>query len=430
MLLSAQSIVITSPNGGEVWQGCTTQTITWNNSGTSDFYSIDYSINGGSTWTSIATFYNTTSGEYDWDVPNLQSTNVLIRVQDSNNIAIQDISNISFSITASLLLTYPNGGETITGGDFVTITWLATNTSSYYSLEYSLNGGASWNNIVFNEFLATPEYLWTVPALTGTNFLVRVTDNIDNCKSDVSEAEFEISAVAQISIVLDEPNGGEVYQSCTQVMVEWSDTGTSDIVDIEFSPDGGATWQTSVTNHFSLSDQYNWYVPNIATTDGLLRVYDHNNLVYFDESDFPFTIEIPAANAGPDLTVCQGGSLVLEASGGVSYSWSPSAGLSADNIANPIASPSSSTVYTLTVTYVNGCTASDDVLVEVLTNCDIEGCTDPTAWNYDPSATVDNGFCLYENGGGVTCAGDTNGDGIINTNDLLNLLSAFGSTCE
>lgn len=117
-ILSAQgqTIDLLTPNGGEVWEGCTTQTITWVDAGTSDFYSIDYSVDNGTSWTSIATFYNTTIGEYEWTVPNLQSTQVLIRVQDSNNALIEDISASNFSITAPLLLLSPNGGEVWEGG--------------------------------------------------------------------------------------------------------------------------------------------------------------------------------------------------------------------------------------------------------------------------------------------------------------------------
>ena len=74
----------------------------------------------------------------------------------------------------------------------------------------------------------------------------------------------------------------------------------------------------------------------------------------------------PTANAGSDVTVnCTTTSTTLGASGGISYSWSPSAGLSATNIANPTATPTSTTTYTVTVTGSNGCTASDDVVVTV-----------------------------------------------------------------
>lgn len=50
--------------------------------------------------------------------------------------------------------------------------------------------------------------------------------------------------------------------------------------------------------------------------------------------------------------------------GVVSYTWSPGTGLSSTTIANPTASPTTTTNYTLTATY-NGCSATDQVLVTV-----------------------------------------------------------------
>jgi hypothetical protein len=50
---------------------------------------------------------------------------------------------------------------------------------------------------------------------------------------------------------------------------------------------------------------------------------------------------------------------------GYTYSWTPAAGLSATNIANPVAKPSSTTTYTVVVTDANGCTATSNVLVAV-----------------------------------------------------------------
>ena len=70
------------------------------------------------------------------------------------------------------------------------------------------------------------------------------------------------------------------------------------------------------------------------------------------------------ASAGPDRTICEGSSATLNGSGGGTYSWSPSYGLSNPNIANPVASPAVTTTYTLTVT--NGlCVSTDVVLVTV-----------------------------------------------------------------
>ncbi len=47
------------------------------------------------------------------------------------------------------------------------------------------------------------------------------------------------------------------------------------------------------------------------------------------------------------------------------WSWAPAAGLSATNIPNPEAKPTSTTTYTVTVTDANGCTATNTVTIEV-----------------------------------------------------------------
>jgi gliding motility-associated-like protein len=62
--------------------------------------------------------------------------------------------------------------------------------------------------------------------------------------------------------------------------------------------------------------------------------------------------------------LCDGQSTQLQASGGSSYSWSPTTGLSNPNIANPIANPIATTTYTVTVTG-GACGASDTASVTV-----------------------------------------------------------------
>lgn len=67
-------------------------------------------------------------------------------------------------------------------------------------------------------------------------------------------------------------------------------------------------------------------------------------------------IPYPQANAGPDQTICLGQSAQLNASGGASYSWSPTAFLTASNIPNPVSvSPTDNVRYIVTVRDVLGC---------------------------------------------------------------------------
>ena len=83
----------------------------------------------------------------------------------------------------------------------------------------------------------------------------------------------------------------------------------------------------------------------------------------------PPTVEINGGNASE--TICNDGTssvtLTAVATGDepFTYSWNPATGLSAANIENPVASPTATTIYEVTVTDGNGFTATDDIEVIV-----------------------------------------------------------------
>ena len=112
-----------------------------------------------------------------------------------------------------------------------------------------------------------------------------------------------------------------------------------------------------------------------------------------------FTVTVnPAAtvNAGTAALIFQGQSAQLQgtASAG-SYLWAPSAGLSAVNILNPVAKPIATTLYTLTVTSAQGCSASSSVLVTVTGDCvkPMEAFT-PNGDGYNDKWVITNGNCV------------------------------------
>lgn len=78
------------------------------------------------------------------------------------------------------------------------------------------------------------------------------------------------------------------------------------------------------------------------------------------------TVINTVASAGPDTLICLGDSIQLSATGGVTYGWNPSTGLSCSNCPDPIAYPDTSTYYVLTVTDSFGCTATDTLFIEVV----------------------------------------------------------------
>ena len=139
-------ITVTSPNGGQSWTALTSQNITWNTQGTSNFFNLYYSVDAGASWITIATNYNTTGGTYSWNVPNNPSIQCRVRVMDYITNCIVDVSDANFTIVAATpILTSPNGNENWQVACTYNITW---NTATFFSavkLEYSTNNGSSWN---------------------------------------------------------------------------------------------------------------------------------------------------------------------------------------------------------------------------------------------------------------------------------------------
>lgn len=106
--------------------------------------------------------------------------------------------------------------------------------------------------------------------------------------------------------------------------------------------------------------------PIVTTTYNLRTQWGNNCVVNKTHTINVIPLAIP--NAGPDAFVCSGGQTwtQLNATGGISYQWTPVTGLSNPNIANPVASPTVPTYYVVAVA-VAGCPKlrTDTVFVDV-----------------------------------------------------------------
>ncbi len=130
---------------------------------------------------------------------------------------------------------------------------------------------------------------------------------------------------------------------------------------------GGFTWHQSNVN----------YISPIALTNAevcICQINAHHTTAYdICVDDISMRPNIPLTiNAGPDISICSGGSAVIgtPSQAGLTYLWTPTTGLSNANIAQPTATPSTTTTYTLVVTNpATGCQSRDEITVTVNTNC-------------------------------------------------------------
>ncbi|MCX6149158.1 MAG: hypothetical protein NTX22_01390 [Ignavibacteriales bacterium] len=284
-----QDIVVTSPNGSEIWEAGTSQLIKWNSSGVTAV-KIEYTTNNGVNWNAIAE--NTPSdGFYNWSqIPNFASTNCKVKISDVVDGSPMDESNAFFSISPEPEITVltPNGGESFLTGTSNNITWTSTNIANV-KIEYTINNGATWS--VISE--STPSdgvFEWAnIPDINSSLCRVRISDSDDGVPFDISNNNFIIYNQIVQGIELTSPNGGEQWQAGTGQVITWSASGINN-VKIEYTTNNGLEWNTIVGNVKS-TGAYEWNVPNITSTQCKVRISDAIDGQPSDESNATFKIK-------------------------------------------------------------------------------------------------------------------------------------------
>lgn len=106
--------------------------------------------------------------------------------------------------------------------------------------------------------------------------------------------------------------------------------------------------------------------PNVTTVYAVEVTDDCGNIRM---DSITITVRPPIqANPQNDIVICATESVQLNASGGAFYQWTPATGLSNPNIANPVATPSVSTTYTVTATDLCGNSQIDSVNISILSS--------------------------------------------------------------
>ena len=92
-----KSIIVTSPNGGEVWRPGENHTIYWNMSGLSSA-KVEFSSDRGNSWNLLADNLPQNQCYYNWTVPSVSSQDCFIKVSDASDNSVNDMSDHNFII--------------------------------------------------------------------------------------------------------------------------------------------------------------------------------------------------------------------------------------------------------------------------------------------------------------------------------------------
>jgi len=250
---------------------------------------LEYSSDGGSTWSSIIAS-TANNGSYYWQsIPNINSSLCLVKVSDAEDGSPFDVSDNPFTIfnkvEKTIRVTVPNGGDIWNAGTAQNITWNSTGVSSV-KIEYTTNNGVNWTTLDTN----TPSdgfYVWnSIPTLASTNCKIRITDAVDTTAFDLSDEVFTISPEPYVNVLT--PNGGEALTFGTSQKITWTSANIRK-VKIDYTINNGADWVV-ITDSIESTGSYDWTVPNANSNLSRIKISDAADGVPFDLSDADFTI--------------------------------------------------------------------------------------------------------------------------------------------
>lgn len=324
--------------------------------------------------------FKTTNGGITWTEKPISSTINYVKALQFTN------SNTGYAVGSSNLQMNGAISKTVDGGDTWTVqtfsSSLVNNAVCFPSLNIgyavgspgkiykTINGGFSW----------TPQTSGTTVFLNAVYFL---NTNVG-------------FAFGANGIILKTTNGGTTWvgqssitsQEFSSVSFISADTGYLATANgaILRTTDGGNSW-TFQTNNLNtipnvyhtlhaidFTDAYTGYAvthysfsggPQTNTLGAIFKTIDGGqNWVrqMADSNNYLYAVNFPNANTG--FAVGSNGSILKLPLAPASFSWWPATGLSAANIANPVASPIVNTSYIITGS-TNGCSVSDSITVFV-----------------------------------------------------------------
>lgn len=237
---------------------------------------------------------------------------------------------VKVSILSLPVVTVTNDTAICTGGS------ITLNATSPGTNKYGWTPSTSLSNLSINNPIASPA--------ASTKYFVTVTDS-NSCHT-LDSVMVNVVLPPQITTI----NDSSICQNDSVALI----SNASNAISFIWTPAIGL-------NNPAMKDPL--ASPTLTT---LYIVEASNGACGRKDSVLISVMNLPDIKAGNDTTICGNASAQLNATGGVSYTWSPAFGLSDATIANPVATPGSTAIYTVTGFGNNSCFSKDSIAVNVV----------------------------------------------------------------
>jgi gliding motility-associated-like protein len=275
-------------------------------------------------------------------------------VVEGNNLVYTVTLNIATSANVPQAYTFTKSGTATASGDYTSTFTFSNNVTDNGDGTITVPGGVSSFTITASTIdditpEATETLILNVGSKSGTG---SITDNDVTLTTSVASLTAFSTCIGSASTAQSFTFSGNIYSGTVTVTAP---TG------FEISQTQNGTYSASIAYSFggtSVAATTVWVRAKSTATNGLSgNVIVASTGATTQNVAVSVTVNtIPTITVSPSsYTIVVGGSVTLTASGGSTYSWSPTTGLSNSNTSSVTASPSSTISYTVTGTSAGGC---------------------------------------------------------------------------
>ena len=231
-------------------------------------------------------------------VPTLPNGSVDVTLTADDAAGNTATTSFSFTVDTPPTITGFSADDTDDSDRNATVSFRSTDELDALSVSVS---GAETATLSLADFAATPDgsgfdYAATYEGDTDGTYdfaLDTASDGVTDGAAGQSASVLVDEAAPDVTV--DAPNGDGRYRGGETLAVEWTatdDVTVTDDVLVEYSTDNGSTWST-VASGLTDDGSYDWTVPNVDTTDALVRVNatDSSSNTGSDVSDATFEVD-------------------------------------------------------------------------------------------------------------------------------------------
>jgi hypothetical protein len=158
---------------------------------------FEFSDNGESNWMPVSASINSDNGQVQWTLPSVNSKKAMVRMMNAETGEIMALSDNFKILAGSVAITSPRTNDDVKVGEQRPVRWTYDNVS-IFDMQFSKDGGNTWEGISRDVNALTGKYTWGVPNINTDKAVIRALWENDPEMEYSRTGEFKITGTVGV----------------------------------------------------------------------------------------------------------------------------------------------------------------------------------------------------------------------------------------